>query len=121
MRYYLSIDGKEFGNVSSIIVNKSYRSEISNKNLGGDLLIDRVGNEKTDLTAKVNMLSDSDMAFLRQCRNKMSVTVKYYEGNALVEKSMYIKPFKEPAPIYFYGDRTKGLMFGSVSLTITEI
>lgn len=121
MKYFLEIEGRSFDNVSSVIINKGYRTETKKENLGGDLLIDRVGSEKTDLQAKVNMLSDEDMKHLRSCRNKMAVAVKYYEGNTLTEKTMYLKEFKEPSPLYFYGKRENGLVYGTVTLPLTEI
>lgn len=121
MKYFFQIDTKSFENVSEIVPRNSYRSEVSKNNLGGDLLIDRVGKSKTELSVKINMLSEADMAFIRKCRDKMSVKVSYYEGNTLKEKDMYINPFNEPAPLYFYGDREKGMVYGSLTLKITEI
>lgn len=121
MRYYLSINGKSFDNVSEIIISRAYRSETAQCNLGGDLLIDRIGAEKTVLSAKVNMLSEEEMNFIRSCRSKMTVNVSYYKGNALENKKMYIGAFQEPSPIYYYGDRRKGIVYGSIALKFTEI
>ena len=121
MRYFFSINDKAFENVSKVETKPDYRSEVSKTNLGGDLLIDRTGDEKTELTVKTNMLSAEDMEFLRSSRRKMSVSVSYYEGNTLKNKTMYINPFTEPSPIYFYGDREKGLVYPTVTLKLSEI
>lgn len=121
MKYTVTIDGRTLSNVSDQKISASYRSESTTKNLGGDLLIDRIGNEKTELTIKIGSSTADEMVFLRSQRNKMSTVVKYYSGNTLVTKTMLMKPFTEPAPIYHYGDRSKGMTYPSFSLSFSEV
>lgn len=121
MKYTVIIDGRTLSNVSDQKISTSYRSESTSKNLGGDLLIDRIGNEKTELTLKVGSASPDEMEFLRNQRGKMMTEVKYYSGNNLVTKTMHMNPFAEPAPVYHYGDRQKGMTFPAFSLTFSEV
>lgn len=121
MKYFFNIDDRDFTNVSDIQISKNYRSENSFNNLSGDLLIDRIGEEKTDLSVKVNLLSEDDMQFLRNCRSKMEITAKYYEGNLLNTKKMYIKPFIEPSPIYSYKGEQKKIIYKTLTLKLTEL
>lgn len=121
MKYIVIIDGRTLSNVSDQKTSTSYRSESTSKNLGGDLLIDRIGNEKTELTIKIGSSTTDEMDFLRSQRSKTSTVVKYYSGNTLTTKTMHMNPFTEPAPIYHYGDRSKGMTFPSFSLTFSEV
>lgn len=121
MKYTVYVGEKCFDNVSKRKISSSWRSESSTKNLGGDLLIDRTGSEKTDITITIGGLAEEDVEFLRKERAKISTEVKYFMGSTLVIKNMYLKPFSEPAPIYFFGDINKGMIYPNITLTFTEV
>lgn len=121
MKYSVTIGGRLFDNVSDQKTSSSWRSESSSKNLGGELLLDRIGDEKTELKIVAGGLKAADVAFLRNERKKMTTEVKYYSGETLVTKTMHMNPFNEPAPIYFYGDRTKGMIFPNITLSFSEV
>lgn len=120
MKYYLSIDGREYGNVSSIEITAGYRTESVKYALSGDMLIDRVGSEKIKLTAKINMLTDEDMTALRRAKDKIFCNIEFDRGNSRITRSMHISDFPEPAPLYFYGDIENGFIYGSVTITAEE-
>ena len=65
MKYYLKINGTEYKNVSTLKIAQQYRAEGVQKNLSGGYLIDRLGGEKVAITAKLNMLSDTELTALR--------------------------------------------------------
>lgn len=121
MKYTVIINDRIFDKVSDVKPSRKWRSESSSKNLGGELLIDRIGSEKTELKITVGGLSEDEMAFLREERGKMETKVKYYVGDTLVEKAMHFNPFTEPAPLYYYGDRKKGIIYPNVTLSFSEI
>ena len=121
MKYTVTIGSRIFENVSNQKISSSWRSESRSKNLGGELLIDRIGNEKAELKIVAGGLKAEDLVFLRNERKKMTTVVKYYSGNTLVTKTMYMNPFDEPAPIYFYGDKTKGMIYPNITLSFSEV
>ena len=111
MKYTVTIGGRSFDNISDQKTTPSFRSESSSKNLGGELLIDRTGDEKTELKITAGGLSESEMNTL----------VSYYNGNTLVTKTMHFNVFTEPAPYYFYGDKNKGMIYPNVTLSFSEV
>lgn len=121
MKYTVTIGDRTFNKVSYQKDSSGWRSESSSKNLGGELLLDRVGDEKTELTIRIGGLKDNDLQFLRQERSKMTTTVTYYKGNTLVTKIMHMNPFDEPAPLYHYGDRSKGMTYPNITFSFSEI
>lgn len=121
MKYKVTINDKVFNNVSDQNTSSSWRSESKSKNLGGDLLYDRIGDEKTELKIKIGGLSDDDMEFMRQERSKMTTTVSYYKGNTLVTKTMHMNAFDEPAPIYLYGKKENGMIYPNITFSFSEV
>ncbi len=121
MKYSVVIGNRNFEKISDIKTTSSWRSESSSQNLGGELLIDRIGNKKTELKITAGGLSEDEMEFLRNEREKMTTTVKYYSGNTLVTKTMHLNGFTEPAPLYFFGERTKGMIYPNVTISFSEV
>lgn len=121
MKYTVTIGDRTFENVSDMKVSSSWRSESRSKNLGGELLYDRIGDEKAELKIVVGGLNEEEMTFLRSERANTETEVKYYRGGTLVTKTMHMNPFNEPAPIYFYGNKTKGMIYPNITLSFSEI
>ncbi len=121
MKYYLNINGTEYPNVSELEIAGVYRMESKQTNLAGDYLIDRTGSEKVSLTAKLNLLTVEQMALLRAAREAVSCTVIFDRGDTRFEKEMHIKDFTEPSPLYFYGDKAKGIRYGSLTVEMEEM
>ena len=61
MKYYLKINDTEFSNCSALEVTCESRSESVKTTLSGKYLIDRIGSTKLSVSAKVNMLPESEM------------------------------------------------------------
>ena len=120
MRYYVEINGMEF-NTSKLEVTSLYRMENKQTNLAGDLLLDRAGNEKTKLAATFNLLTEEQMSVLRAARAAVTCTVKFDRGSERVEKSMHISEYTEPSPIYFFGDKSNGIRYGSLTVEMEEM
>lgn len=120
MEYYLSIDGTEFV-ASQLEITGEYRRENQQMNLAGDLLIDRIGKEKITLKVKLNLIKPSELNIIRTARRNISCSVSFYRGILLVTKTMHIKQFTEPSPIYFFGDMNKGVRYGSIELELEEL
>ena len=121
MKYYLSINGAEYSNVSTLQIAQKYRAESVKQNLSGGLLVDRMGGEKITLTASLNMLSDTELTALRAAVAAISCEVIFDRGATRTAKTMRVLPFTEPSPIYYYGDKEKGIMYGSIKLTLEEM
>lgn len=121
MKYYLNVNGTEYKNVSALQIAQKYRAENVQKNLSGGYLIDRLGGEKITITAILNMLTDTEMSALRTAVAAISCPVIFDRGATRTTKTMRIVPFTEPSPIYYYGDKNKGIMYGSVKLVMEEM
>lgn len=121
MKYYLNINGAEYSNVSSLQIAQKYRAESVKQNLSGGYLIDRLGGEKITLTASLNMLSDAELTALRAAVAAISCEVIFDRGATRTTKTMRVVPFTEPSPIYYYGDKSKGIMYGSIVLKMEEM
>lgn len=121
MKYYLKINNTEFTNCSALEVTCESRSESVKTTLSGKYLIDRIGNTKLSVSAKVNMLSESEMSVLRSAYQSIKANVTFYYGANLIVKSMRIKAFNEPSPLPYYNDRANGYIYGSVELEMEEM
>lgn len=121
MKYYLKINGAEYKNCSSLQIAQKYRAESVKQNLSGGYLIDRMGGEKITLSAKINMLSDTELTALREAVAAISCEVIFDRGATRTTKTMRVVPFTEPSPIYYYGDKNKGIMYGSIALKMEEM
>lgn len=121
MKYYLKINNTEFTNCSALEVTCESRSESVKTTLSGKYLIDRVGSTKLSVSAKVNMLSESEMSVLRSAYQNIKANVTFYYGANLIVKSMRIKAFNEPSPLPYYNDRANGYIYGSVELEMEEM
>lgn len=120
MKYYLSINGTEFA-ASVLEVKSIYRRENVQTNLAGGLLIDRIGSEKLKITTKINLITDEQMIALRTARALTSCAVSFDRGNTRVTKTMHMLDFTEPSPIYFYGNKSNGMRYGSITLEMEEM
>jgi hypothetical protein len=121
VKYYLKVNGVEYSNVSAVIVAPKYRAEKVMKNLSGGYLIDRLGGEKITLTATLNMLTDAELTALRAAVTAIACEVVFDRGATRTTKTMRIVPFTEPSPIYYYGDKNKGMIYGSIQLVMEEM
>ena len=121
MKYYLKINDTEFSTCSALEVTCESRSESVKTTLSGKYLIDRIGGTKLNVSAKVNMLSESEMSVLRSAYQSIKANVTFYYGAGLVTKSMRIKAFDEPSPLPYYGNRANGYVYGSVELEMEEM
>ena len=121
MKYYLKVNNKEYNNVSSLQIAQKYRAESVKQNLAGGYLIDRMGSEKITLTASLNMLTDAELIELRSAVAAISCEVIFDRGATRTTKTMRVVPFTEPSPIYYYGDKNKGIMYGSITLRMEEM
>lgn len=121
MRYYLKINDTEFPNVSALQVTTVYRQEWKQTSLAGGLLLDRMGSGKTQLNVNINMITPEQMTALNAAREALSCTVMYDEGAERQTKTMHLNSFVEPSPIYYYGDKANGIIYGSIALTLEEI
>ena len=120
MEYYLSINGTEF-NTSELEVKGTYRKENVQTNLAGGLLVDRIGNEKVEITAKLNLITDEQMTALRAARALISCPVIFDRGNTRITKTMRVLDFAEPSPKYFYSDKSQGMRYGSMTVEMEEM
>lgn len=121
MKYYLKINNTEFTNCSALEVTCESRSESVKTTLSGKYLVDRIGSTKLSVSAKVNMLSESEMSVLRSAYQNIKANVTFYYGANLIVKSMRIKAFNEPSPLPYYNDRANGYIYGSVELEMEEM
>lgn len=121
MKYYLNINGSEFGNVSQLEITSTYRRENIQMNLAGDSLIDRIGEAKVKLNVKLNFLTADQMVLLRAAKIAFFVPVIFDRGTARVEKNMHILDFTEPSPIYVNGKLSDGVYYGTVKITMEEM
>ena len=121
MKYYLKINDTEFSNCSALEVTCESRSESVKTTLSGKYLIDRIGGTKLNVSAKVNMLSESEMSVLRSAYQNIKANVTFYYGAELVTKPMRINAFDEPSPLPYYNDRANGYVYGSVELEMEEM
>lgn len=122
MKYYLEINGHVFPNVSVLDVLETYRNETVTKTLGGDLVVERVGNRKYTINARLNMITPAYMGYLRYAKLiATETTCKFYQGETLKEINAVLSPFTEPSPIYYFGDREKGMIYGSVDIILEEV
>ena len=121
MKYYLNINGIEYKNVSTLQIGQKYRAESVKQNLSGGYLIDRLGGEKITLTASLNMLTDAELTSLRAAVAAISCEVIFDRGATRTTKTMRVLPFTEPSPIYYYGDKEKGIVYGLIRLTMEEM
>lgn len=120
MRYYLKIGETEFPNVSDIQINGKYRKENVQTALSGDLLIDRIGTEKITIKAKINMLSTAELNAIMTARDVIFCEVTFDRGAERLTKTMHILDFSEPSPIYLFGDKEKGIVYNSITITAEE-
>lgn len=120
MQYYFNINGTEF-NASDLKITGVYRKENVQTNLAGGLLIDRIGEEKLKLSVKLNLLTQEQMLTLRAARASVTCTATFDRGDDRVEKQMHIAQFTEPSPIYFYGNKEQGFLYGSLTITMEEV
>ena len=120
MKYYLKINSSEF-NVSELETTGLYRKENRQTNLVGGLLIDHAGSEKIKLRAKLNLLTAAQMAVLRAARAEVTCSVTFDRGSERLTKTMHIAEFTEPSPIYFFGDKNKGVRYGTLSIEMEEM
>lgn len=111
------MDNHNFSNVSEIQSSISYRKENTQVNLNGGYLIDRVGNYKTALEVKINMLSPIDLQVLKNAYINGITTVKYYDDFDEVTKQMTLKSFDVPSPIYI-GENT--IVYTTISIKLEE-
>lgn len=121
MKYYLKINDTEFTNCSALEVTCESRSESVKTTMSGKYLIDRIGSTKLIVTAKVNMLSESEMSVLRSAYQSIKANVTFYYGANLIVKSMRLKAFNEPSPLPYFNDRANGYIYGSVELEMEEM
>ena len=120
MKYYIKIDNVEY-NASVLEITTVYRNENVQTNLAGGLLIDRIGTGKVNITAQLDMLTVEKMAELRKSRYAITCKVTVDRGDYRTNYNMRILNFTEPSPIYFYGDKSQGIRYGSVTLKMEEI
>lgn len=121
MKYYLSINGTIFPNVSTLEVSGKYRKENVQTNLAGNYIVDRMGSEKISISAKLNFLEDSQMQILRAAKEAISCDMSFYRGETLITKTMRILDFTEPSPIYFFDNINRGLRYGSLTIKAEEM
>lgn len=120
MKYYFSVDGTEF-NASEMEIKGVYRMENTQLNLSGGLLIDRIGNEKLTIGVKLNLLTTEQLSVLREARKNLSCTAVFDRGAQRLTKTMHIKEFSEPSPIYLYGSKSAGVRYGALNLELEEM
>ncbi len=128
MKYYFAIGGFAFSNVSNIKITKVYRAESTIENLSGGILKDRAGNKKTNISVTFGGLTAEEMKKLDECYDGYSsllTTVSFYEDesgtNEPSKYTMTLESFTKPAPIYYYGDRKKGLIYPKMTVKFTEV
>lgn len=120
MKYYLAIDGVEF-DASQMEIMAVYRRETTQTNLNGDLLVDRVGTEKLNVTAKLNLVTIDQMKTLITAREKLKCTAVFDRGADRVTKEMHLTEFTEPSPIYHYGVMAQGITYGTLEIKLEEL
>lgn len=122
MHYYLKINKMVLPNVSELQIKEAYRNETINYSLGGTMTVERIGKARYSLKAKVNAITPEIMAVLREAVQLATGTnVYFYQGDEWKVRKMYISPFTEPSPRYFYDDREKGYIYDSVELEMEEV
>lgn len=133
MKYYLKLEGDqytegvEFSNVSEMRITGVYRKENVQQNIVGDYLIDRVGREKLQITAKLNLLSTTEMYSLRQARERIENEFTFDRGGVRTTKKFRINPFEEPSPIYynpvpnFEGGYNYSVVYPTLTITLEEM
>lgn len=98
-----------------------YRKESLQVNLAGGYLLDRTGTQKISLSVKLNALTPSDVGYLKCAYTNGSAVVKFYVDNTLTTKTMILRNMELPSPIYYYGDRSNGIVYPSVTLSLEEM
>ena len=120
MKYYLKIDGVEYHNCSDLQITGNYRMQSIQTALSGDLLIDRIGGEKLTVRAKISAVTVEEFKALQKSKDAIFSEWTFDRGDQRETHTMYIQEFDEPAPLYFYGDKDKGLMYGAIEVTAEE-
>ena len=120
MKYYLKIDGTEYHNCSDLQITGTYRMQNVQTALSGDLLIDRIGGEKLTVSAKISAITPEEFKALLAAKDAIFSEWTFDRGDKRETHTMYIQDFSEPAPIYYFGDKEKGLMYGAITVTAEE-
>lgn len=122
MKYYFKINGVELKNVSKKDIEEPYRQETVSYTLGGTTTVERIGTKKMHVAIKVNMVDKDEMNLLDNAVQLATNTVcEFYSNDKLVTKNMRVLPFTKPSPLYFFGDREQGYIYGSVELEMEEV
>lgn len=120
MKYYLKIGETEFHNCSDIKIEGTYRKQNVQTALSGDMLVDRIGGEKLTVTAKISAATQEELDALLSAKDAIFSEWTFDRNNQRQTHTMLIHDFPEPAPIYYFGDKEKGLMYGAIEVTAEE-
>lgn len=118
-RYYLKI-----GTVSYKVIKqqvyKFARQEDRTTSFAGTDRVDRSA-LKYRVISVIPIISAADYVVLQTAAEGITATCEFYDGATLkTGKTMIIDLPQTPQPWYKYGDRTKGVYFTNVKITMEE-
>lgn len=111
----ITIDGAVFDNVTELNVKREPRKTEIRYNTQGDMLIDLVS-RKYLLEATFGLLSENELAALRQLSEKIFVSVTFDAPEGVVTRDFHISDEPAPALTLVNGVR----MYGGVKITMKQ-
>lgn len=119
-RFYLKIGNISVKNVTAQQVYQFARQENRTTSFAGSDRVDRSA-LKYKVISKIGIISAADWATLYAAIKGISATCEFYDGaTKITGKTMIIDLPQTPEPWYKYGDRTKGVYYTNVRLTMEE-
>ena len=111
----ITIDGSVFNNVTELNIKRELRRTEIRYNTQGDMLIDLV-NRKYLLEATFGLLTESELAALRELSAKIFVSVVFNAPEGEITADFHVSD--EPAPVV---TKVNGVrMYGGVKLTMKQ-
>lgn len=119
-RFYLKIGTVSYKNVSQQQVYKIARTENRTTSFAGTDRVDRSA-LKYRVISNIAIISAADYAVLQAAAEAITQTCEFYDGATKVSgKTMIIDLPQTPQPWYKYGNRTNGVYFTNVKITMEE-
>jgi len=105
--------------ITELKVESFFRASTSMTNLEGDEITYR-GKKKYRINAVIGLAASETTDVLDSAVNNIYVPTEFYDGQELKTAQVKITPYTKPSPIYLNGDRTQGVFYENISLTLEE-
>lgn len=118
-RFYLKINNTVYKNVSRQQVYKISRQENRTTSFAGTDRVDRSA-LKYRVISRIAIISAADYATLQSQAEAITQSCQFYDGATLKTATMIIDLPETPQPWYKYGNRTNGVYYTDVTITMEE-